>query len=83
MSLKVEFSRHFSINCVIWLLVITFMQVYNEKEQVKQREIENVQYKEKRNTRKCKVLAKFNIQEMRSLNKSLMLSGIKEVVLSG
>lgn len=34
-----EVSRQPSVDFVMWLLVVTFMQIYNEKEQVGQREI--------------------------------------------
>lgn len=36
---------------VTWLLVITLTQVYNEKEQIGQKESQNIEFEEKKNTR--------------------------------
>ena len=36
----------------MWLLVATLMQIYNEKDQTEQRKMQNVQFEEKRSTRK-------------------------------
>jgi hypothetical protein len=57
--------------CVMWLLVITPMLIYNVKEQVGQGENQNVQFKEKRNTRKWK-RAKSSAQRDGGLKKSLI-----------
>jgi hypothetical protein len=42
-----------SIDFVVWLLVLTCMQIFNEKEQAEQEKIENVNLEEKRGTREC------------------------------
>lgn len=55
----------------MWLLVITPMLIYNVKEQVGQGENQNVQFKEKRNTRKWK-RAKSSAQRDGGLKKSLI-----------
>lgn len=44
-----EDSRRASIDYVMWLLVITLMQICNGKKQVGKREIQNIQFEEKRN----------------------------------
>lgn len=38
-----EISKQHNIDYVVWLLVATFLQTYNEKEQTKQRNIQNAQ----------------------------------------
>ena len=43
------------------------MQIYSEKKQARQRERQNVQYEDKRTTRKCSG-AKSSAQEDKSLN---------------
>lgn len=43
-----EISRASDGDSIKWLLVITFMQVYNEKEQVGPKEIQNAQRKSTR-----------------------------------
>jgi hypothetical protein len=48
MALAEEISRQHSIDFVGWLL-----QIYNEKEQGRQREIQIAQFEEKKSTRKC------------------------------
>lgn len=49
-------ERHSHIDCVLWLLVITHMQIYNGKQQTEQIEIQNVlQLEEKKSTRECHV----------------------------
>lgn len=48
-----EMSRQPSIDCVLWLLVVTVRQLYNEKEQAAQRERWNIPFEENRSTRKC------------------------------
>ena len=49
-----EISRQPSVDSVAWLLVVTFMQIYNEKEQAGQGKMQDVQFEEKRGTRECK-----------------------------
>ena len=39
-------SRQADIDCVMWLLVITLMQIYNEKQQNGQRNKKDVQFEE-------------------------------------
>ena len=51
-----------SIYYILQLLVIALTQIYSE-EQVGQREIYNVQFGEKRRTRKCSVGEKFVFKE--------------------
>ena len=46
-----EISKQPSIDSVVWLLVLTLMKMYNEKEQAEQGKIQNVQFEEKRGTR--------------------------------
>jgi hypothetical protein len=36
------------MECVTWLLVVTLMQIYNEKKQTREKEIENVQFGRKK-----------------------------------
>ena len=47
-----EISKQPSIDSVVCLLVFTFMQIYNEKEQAEQGRIQNVQFEKKGGTRK-------------------------------
>lgn len=58
MSSAEKISRLPSIDCIIWLLVSILAQVCNEREQVGQREVQNVQFVEKKNTRRCNIGAK-------------------------
>lgn len=57
LSLAEEISSQNNIDSAVWLLGITLVKVYNAKEQVSQKEIQNVQFKEKKNARKCNVEA--------------------------
>jgi hypothetical protein len=50
MALAKEFSRQSGVDCVTWLLVVTHLQIYNEKKQAGQGEIQNAQFEEKRST---------------------------------
>jgi hypothetical protein len=59
---KEEVSIWSTIDYVVWLLIITLMQIYNEKEQAGQREIQNVQFEEKSRDRKCNGV-KSSVQE--------------------
>lgn len=55
-----EISRQPSIASVAWLLVvITFMQIYNEKDQAEPGKIENVQLEVKRSIRKHNIGVKW------------------------
>lgn len=58
MSSAEKISRLASIDHIIWLLVSILAQVCNEREQVGQREVQNVQFVEKKNTRRCNIGAK-------------------------
>lgn len=58
------------------------MLIYNVKEQVGQGENQNVQFKEKRNTRKWK-RAKSSAQRDGGLKKSLIWNGLRGMVTSG
>ena len=71
-TLAERFFRQPSTDCVAWLLVATLIQIYSEKEQVEQGKRQGVQFEDKAapgSVNRCK-------------KKSLMLSGIKEMVTS-
>lgn len=51
-------SRWHNIDSLVLLFDLVFMGVYNEKEQVEQKETQNVQFGEEENTRKLNVTAK-------------------------
>lgn len=53
-----EILRQAAIGFVVWLLVVTLMWVYNEKEKAGQEEKKKVEFEEKRGTRECNVGAK-------------------------
>lgn len=57
-----EILRQLSIDTAMWLLVTTLMQLYNEKDQVAQRAIQNVQFWERGSTRKGGIGAKSCVQ---------------------
>ena len=63
-----------STDCVVWLL-LTLMQINNGKCKL-DKEIENVQLAEKRNTRSV-IRAKSSAHGIQKLKKSLRLKGIK------
>lgn len=46
-ALAKENSRHPTNDCFLWLLVVIFMNINNDKKQVEQRKIQNVQFEEK------------------------------------
>ena len=48
-----EISRWHSIDCVAWLLVASLRHIYNERDQIEQEKIQNVQFENKRGTGKC------------------------------
>lgn len=58
------------------------MQIYNEKEQAEEVKIQNVQFEDRRSTRKSNG-TESSAQGVESLKKSLVLNGIKGVVTSG
>lgn len=58
-----EESKQPSVDCATWLLVASVMEIYNEKEQVEQGKMQNVQIVEERDTRRCK-----QITEKRATN---------------
>lgn len=43
-SLTKETSEQPSIDSVMWLLVVTLMKIYNEKEQAEQRKLQDVKF---------------------------------------
>jgi hypothetical protein len=43
-----EISRQPNIDSVLWLLVVTLMQIYNEKEQAEHGKMQNVEFEEKK-----------------------------------
>lgn len=57
-----EISRQSSIDSVLWLLGIILRQISNEKEQAEQQEIKDIQFEEKKNTKKCNAGTKFCTQ---------------------
>ena len=58
MDLAGDFSKQSSIDCVPWLLMASFTQIYSEKEQAEQEKIQNVQFEEKKSIQECEVEAK-------------------------
>ena len=68
MELAEEISRQPSIDSVMWLLVVTLMQIYNDKEQAEQGKIQNVQIEKKRSNRCIKKLSPV-LKEIKSLKK--------------
>jgi hypothetical protein len=50
-----EVLRQPNINSAVKLLIISPMQIYNEKELAHKKKYKNVQFKEKRITRKCNI----------------------------
>lgn len=62
MALAEKISRQPSIDSVTRFLVVTLVQIYNEKEKVEQGKIHNVQFEEKMSTRKYNG-AKFSAKE--------------------
>ena len=62
-----EMLRHLSIDWVMWLLVVTPIQLYNEKEQANQKKFEEERY-----TRKCNKKAQCLVR-LKNVNKSLIL----------
>ena len=57
-----EISKQPNIDSFMWLLVVDFTKIYNEKEQAKQGKLQNVQFEEKRVTWK-QFGAKSSVQE--------------------
>ena len=51
-ALAEEISRQLSIDSRV-VISITLRQIYNEKEQAGQKETQNVQFEEKKSSRKC------------------------------
>lgn len=47
-----EISKQPSIDTVVWFLVVSLMKVYTEKVQAEQDKLQNVNFEEKRGTRK-------------------------------
>lgn len=50
-----EISRHPRLYCIMWLLVITLMQICNKMKRAEQGKVQNVQFEEKWSTKKCNV----------------------------
>ena len=50
-------------DCGTWPLVITLMQIYNDREKLGQKEIQTVQFGEKMSVRKCNMEVKSCAQE--------------------
>jgi hypothetical protein len=55
-------SRQPRTDSMVWLLVVSVIQIYNEKEQAGQVKIQNVQLEETRSIRKSNVGAKSHAQ---------------------
>ena len=53
-ALAEDISKQHSIDCISWLLVAMFRQMYNKKEEVEQEKIQNGQFVQKGGSRKCK-----------------------------
>lgn len=47
-----EISIQPTLDCVMWILVITLIKIYNEKHQAEQAKLQSVQVKEREDTRK-------------------------------
>lgn len=75
-ALTKKTARQLSIDCVVCLLVVTLMQIYNEKEQAGQGEVQNVQFEKKR---EC-TGAKSSAPGDKMFKESLVVNRIKEVV---
>lgn len=58
MSLAGEISRQPSTDIIMWLLAIILMQIYNENQKTGLREMQTLQFEEKKNIRKGDVGAK-------------------------
>lgn len=56
-SFAEEISRQSTIDSVMWLLVVTVVQIYSEKKQAKQEKLQNRHFEEKMST--IKTVAKF------------------------
>ncbi|KAL6053809.1 hypothetical protein STEG23_030631 [Scotinomys teguina] len=82
MVLAEEISKHPSMDSVMWLLVITFIEIYNEKEKVEQGKIQNVQFEEKMSTRKYNG-AKSSVQGDKMFKEKPDANVLKVVVTSG
>ena len=84
-SLIQEVSRKASIGYVIWLLVITLFQIYNEKEKIGQK-IQNVMYLfggDKTVPRNVMLEPTPVLKEIRPLKKCLILNKIKQALPTG
>ena len=77
MALEEEMSRQSSIDCVVWLLVVT-VQIYNAKEQAKQRKSTECSLRRKGVPGSVVELSPV-LKEIKVLKKSLMQSRIEEV----
>lgn len=56
-----------NIDPVVWLFIITFIKVDNEKVQMEQKEIQNAQFKEKRVPENLMLKPKFVLKKTRCL----------------
>lgn len=83
-SLANEISRQHNIDSVGWILLVTLMQLYNEKEQAKQGKKLKRMYtlRRKRASESIMELSPV-LKGIKRLNKHLVLYGIKELVTSG
>lgn len=79
-----EISRQHNIDSVGWILLVTLMQLYNEKEQAKQGKKLKRMYtlRRKRASESIMELSPV-LKGIKRLNKHLVLYGIKELVTSG
>lgn len=60
-ALARENSSHPTTYCVVWLLDVILMNIYNDKKQAGQRKIQNVQFEEKMSTKKYKCSRRKNV----------------------
>lgn len=78
-----EISRQSSIGCIMWLLVITLMQIYNERQQAGQKKDKMYCSGRKREPKNVMSEPIPVFKEKRNLKKGLKLIGIKGVVPLG
>lgn len=60
-----EISKQPNIDSVIWLSIISLTHFLNEKEHLEKKEIQNIQLKQEKSTRKVYVGAKAMVKEMK------------------
>ena len=81
-ALTEEISRPSSIDCVCLVMVAMLMWICDGEEQAEQGKLKNVQFEEKRSTRKCNG-AKSSAQGDKKFKEKLDSTGRKRVLTSG